>query len=69
MIQYATFIQAAGAQAGAADTEEARPEVEAVILAEIAASTGPGSERAQELLERLRRLVPSARNIGSTSGA
>ena len=37
MIQYATFIQAAGAQAGAADTEEARRAVEAVIAA-VAAS-------------------------------
>jgi Uncharacterized conserved protein (DUF2267) len=37
VIQYATFIEAAGAQAGAADTEEARRAVEAVIAA-VAAS-------------------------------
>jgi pterin-4a-carbinolamine dehydratase/uncharacterized protein (DUF2267 family) len=37
VIQYATFIQAAGAQAGAADTEETRRAVEAVITA-VAAS-------------------------------
>jgi pterin-4a-carbinolamine dehydratase len=37
VIQYATFIQAAGAQAGAADTEEARRAVQAVIAA-VAAS-------------------------------
>jgi uncharacterized protein (DUF2267 family) len=37
VIQYATFIRAAGAQAGAADTEEARRAVEAVIAA-VAAS-------------------------------
>ncbi|GAB3308402.1 hypothetical protein GCM10027451_17330 [Geodermatophilus aquaeductus] len=37
MIQYATFVQAAGAQAGAADTQEARRAVEAVIAAVAAA--------------------------------
>ena len=37
MIQYATFVAAVGAQAGAADTEEARRAVEAVIAA-VAAS-------------------------------
>jgi pterin-4a-carbinolamine dehydratase len=37
MIQYATFIEAVGTQAGAADTEEARRAVEAVIAA-VAAS-------------------------------
>jgi uncharacterized protein (DUF2267 family) len=37
VIQYATFIQAVGAQAGAADTEESRRAVEAVIAA-VAAS-------------------------------
>ena len=37
MIKYATFIEAAGAQAGVADTEEARRAVEAVIAA-VAAS-------------------------------
>ena len=37
MIKYATFIEAVGAQAGAADTEEARRAVEAVIAA-VAAS-------------------------------
>jgi pterin-4a-carbinolamine dehydratase len=33
VIQYATFIEAAGAQAGVADTEEARRAVEAVLTA------------------------------------
>jgi uncharacterized protein (DUF2267 family) len=37
MIQYAPFIEAVGAQVGAADTEEARRAVEAVIAA-VAAS-------------------------------
>jgi pterin-4a-carbinolamine dehydratase len=37
VIQYATFVEAVGAQAGAADTEEARRAVEAVIAA-VAAS-------------------------------
>jgi hypothetical protein len=37
VIQYATVIQAAGAQTGAADTEEARRAVKAVI-AVVAAS-------------------------------
>ena len=37
MIQYATFIESVGAQAGTADTEEARRAVEAVIAA-VAAS-------------------------------
>jgi uncharacterized protein (DUF2267 family) len=37
VIEYATFIEAVGAQAGAADTEEARRAVEAVIAA-VAAS-------------------------------
>jgi uncharacterized protein (DUF2267 family) len=37
VIEYATFIQAVGGQAGAADTEEARRAVEAVIAA-VAAS-------------------------------
>jgi DNA-binding CsgD family transcriptional regulator len=34
------------------------PETRSLELAEIAASPGPGSERAQAMLDRLRRLVP-----------
>ncbi|MGY1634883.1 DUF2267 domain-containing protein [Geodermatophilus sp. SYSU D01186] len=57
MIQYATFIQAVGAQAGAAETEEARRAVEAVIAA-VAASLEE-SDR-----ERLAAVLP-----GSLRGA
>jgi len=39
VIQYAPFIEAVRAQAGGADTEEARRAVEAVIAA-VAASSG-----------------------------
>jgi hypothetical protein len=57
VIKYATLIEAAGAQAGAADTEEARPEVEAVIAA-VAASLAE-SDR-----DRLAAVLP-----GSLRGA
>ena len=40
MIQYATFVEAAGAQAGAADSGEARRAVEAVITAVAASRSG-----------------------------
>jgi pterin-4a-carbinolamine dehydratase len=53
VIQYATFVQAAGAQAGAADTEEARRAVEAVIAA-VAASLEE-SDR-----DRLAAVLPGA---------
>jgi uncharacterized protein (DUF2267 family) len=53
VIQYATFIEAVGAQAGAADTEEARRAVEAVIAA-VAASLEE-SDR-----DRLAAVLPAA---------
>jgi len=45
VIKYATLIEAAGAQAGAADTEEARRAVEAVIAAVAASLEQPNRDR------------------------
>lgn len=50
MIQYATFIEAAGAQADVADTDEARRSVEAVILAVAASLDEPDRERLAAVL-------------------
>ena len=50
MIQYATFIEAAGAQAGAADTEETRRAVEAVIAAVAASLQKPDRDRLAAVL-------------------
>jgi uncharacterized protein (DUF2267 family) len=45
VIQYAPFIEAVGAQTGAADTEEARRATEAVIAAVAASLEEPDRDR------------------------
>jgi pterin-4a-carbinolamine dehydratase len=50
VIQYATLVQAAGAQAGAADTDEARRAVDAVIAAVAASLDEPDRDRLAAVL-------------------
>jgi pterin-4a-carbinolamine dehydratase len=61
VIQYATFIQAAGAQAGAADTEEARRVVESVLAAVAASLEEPDRDRLAAVLPGSLRRVAEIR--------
>ena len=80
MIQYATLLEAAGAQAGAADADEARPAVEAVLAAvagsldepdrERLAAVLPGSLRSSvELRGQARHLDSGAALVSAVSAA
>jgi pterin-4a-carbinolamine dehydratase len=71
VIKYATFVEAAGALAGVADTEEARRAVEAVIAAVAASLEEPDRERLASVLPGSLRGAAEIRGPGlhPSSGA